>query len=499
MSSTEQPAAPPSGHSEVRLVARNTSYLAAAQIITIPVSAALNALYARFLGPAEFGLFYLAGTMCALGILVAEWGQQGTLPALVARDRSQAAGFLGTGFAWRGAASGFIYLLLAGIAYLLGKDGLFHWILAACFIQAVLNSLAGGYKDAIRGFERTDIPAIAHVVQQLLLFVTVVAVLVVGGRLNALLITGIFVPMVIVVGLSRASRRVGIGPLEVKRANFGTLMLMGTPFVFNDIAMALQPIVDAMFLSRLAPDEVTGLYAVTRRLIGVLILPATALIGSLYPTLCRLWEESREGFVRTMRDALSGVALLAAPAALGCGLYPELGIWIFGREEFGPAETNLRVMAVFLFLVYFSLPIQSAVLAAGKRRAWSIIQCLCIGVSLTLDPLLIPWFQTHMGNGGIGLCVAAVLSESLVVIGGLVLMPRGIVDHGVVRTLLLTLLSGALMAAAAFAMKDWVNPFVAAPIAVIVYFVAALLTGAIRKSQRDAILHGVKRRMPRFF
>jgi O-antigen/teichoic acid export membrane protein len=337
------------------------------------------------------------------------------------------------------------------------------------------------------------------VVQQLLLFVTVVAVLVVGGGLNALLITGIFVPMVIVVGLSRASRRVGIGPLEVKRANFGTLMLMGTPFVFNDIAMALQPIVDAMYLSRLAPDEVTGWYAVTRRLIGVLILPATALIGSLYPTLCRLWEESRDGFSKTMKDALGGVALLAAPAALGCGLYPELGVWIFGRAEFAPAETNLRVMAVFLFLVYFSLPIQSAVLAAGKRRAWSIIQCLCIGVSLALDPLLIPWFQTHMNNGGIGLCVAAVLSESLVVVGGLLLMPRGIVDRVLVRTLLLALLSGALMAAAAFAMKGWVNAFVAAPIAVVVYFAAALLTGAIRKSQRDAVLGGVKRRVARFF
>jgi O-antigen/teichoic acid export membrane protein len=296
----------------------------------------------------------------------------------------------------------------------------------------------------------------------------------------------------------RASKRVGIGALEVRRANFAILLALGTPFVFNDIAMALQPVVDAMFLSRLAPVETVGWYAATRRLIGLLILPATSLIGGLYPTLCRLWAESKDAYAGTVRGALNGVALLAAPAALGCALYPEIGVAIFGEKDFGPAENNLRVMAVFLFLVYLTMPLGTAVLAAGKQRAWSVIQSLCIIVSVALDPVLVPWFQVRTGNGGIGLCVAAVISESFVIIGAIALVPRGVLDRSVLRTVALALLSGAAMAAVAFALKNRITPFVAAPVAVLTYIAVALISGAITKSQRDAVLGVLRRRFARF-
>jgi O-antigen/teichoic acid export membrane protein len=472
------------------------AYLAAGQLLTMPLAAIMNALYARFLGPADFGLLYLAGTMCALGILVVEWGQQGALPALIARDRTRAAAFLGTGFAWRGLMAVVVYLALAGIAWLLGHDGVFQWILAGSFLAYLTNSLAGGYKDSIRGFERTDIPAIAHVAQQVLMILVVVPVLLLGGRLNALLVVGFMVPIAVIIGLSRASKRVGIGALEPRREHLGVLLIMGTPFVFNDVAMALQPIVDALFLSRLAPEEVMGWYAVTRRLVGLLILPATTLVGSLYPTLCRLWAANRDGYTQTTRDALKAVALVAAPAAFGCALYPEIGVSIFGRDEFGSAEDNLRVMSIFLFLLFFSLPISSAALAAGRRTSWCILQCACVAVSLTLNPFLVPWFQENTGNGGLGLCVTAVVSESIVVATGLLLV-RGVIDRDVLRTVGLALLCGVPMAAIAFVLQDRVSPFLSAPLAVCAYAAAALATGAVTVAQRDAVIGIVRRRFPR--
>jgi O-antigen/teichoic acid export membrane protein len=455
-------------------------------------------VYARYLGAADFGLVYVAGTLCGFGILFVEWGQQGVLPALIARDRSQAAGLLGTSFAWRGAAACVVYLVLASLSLVLGYDSLFQQVLALTFLAALLNSLAGGYKDSIRGFERADIPAIAHVAQQVLLCLVVVTAVLLGGRLFALLIVAILIPFVTVVGLSRASKPVGIGALQARRENLKILLFMGTPFVFNDLAISLQPLVDAMFLSKLAPEEVVGWYAVSRRLIGLLILPATALIASLYPTLCRLWAESTDGFASTFVGALNGVALLAVPAALGCALYPEIGVAIFGGKDYGPAEDNLRVMAVFLFLVYFSMPIQTALLAAGKQRACSIIQFLCIIVSVVLDPLLVPWFQERTGNGGIGVSVAGVISESLVVICGIAIMPRRVFDRSVLRTVALAILSGAAMVAVAFALHGRISSFVAAPVAVLAYMAAALVSGAVTKSQRDAVIRELRRRFLRF-
>ncbi len=473
--------------SEGRLIAKNMAYLTAAQVLTIPLSIGLNLLYARYLGPRDFGLIYLAGTLCGFGVLVVEWGQQGVLPAMIARDKSQAGVLLGSGLAWRVIVACVVYVVLAVIAVLLGRDGLFQWVLAGCFVQAVWTSLAGAYKDSIRGFERTDIPAIAHVAEQLLLFLIVLPVLLLGGRLNALLVTGMVFGMVPVLGLSLLYKRVGIGELRVSRTVMLAMLGMGTPFALSNLFLALQPFVDALFLARFSSPESVGWYSVTRRLVGVLILPAMTLVGSLYPTLCRLWEESEAGFLETTRDAVKGITLVAVPAALGCALYPEVGVAIFGEGKFAPAEDNLRVMAVFLFLVYFSMPFSTAALAAGKRRAWTIVQLLCVAAGLLLDPWFISWFQAHYNNGGLGQCVATVVLESIAIAGAIFLMPRGILDRGTLRIMMLAAVSGIPMVVGAAALKSRISPFISAPIVLAAYVVAAVLTGAISAAQlRDA-------------
>ena len=45
-------------------------------------------------------------------------------------------------------------------------------------------------------------------------------------------------------------------------------------------------------------------------------------------------------------------------------------------------------------------------------------------MSLVLNPLLVPWFQQRAGNGGLGVSVATVVSEVLMVAGGFWLAPE---------------------------------------------------------------------------
>jgi O-antigen/teichoic acid export membrane protein len=235
-----------------------------------------------------------------------------------------------------------------------------------------------------------------------------------------------------------------------------------------------------------------GWYAVSRRLVGALLLPATALIGALYPTLCRLHATDRESFTRTTNGALRSVALLAVPIALGCGLYPQIGVALFSRQYFRPAEDNLRIMAILVALVYFSMPLGICIMAAGRQRAWGLVQCLCVAVSLVFDPLLVPVFQRRTGNGGLGLCIAAVMSEAVMIACGVALAPSGVFDRGLRRLLGLTLVSGAaMMVTAQIAKPLW--PVIAAPLSLLAYTGALWLTGGVDNSQVAAIWAMVRR------
>jgi O-antigen/teichoic acid export membrane protein len=502
-SSQTSGATPPSGATPdpvapggQRSLFRNTVYLTAAQAATVPIAVVSNALLGRYLGPEEFGYIYVAGTMCAFAVLALEWGQQGALPALVARDRSRAGAYLGTALTWRFLMSLVISGALLLVCALLGYDSPQTWAIMLTFPASVLSSGAGAFKDTNRGFERTDIPALAHVAQQLLVVLALTPVLLLGGKLHAVLITQMVVVALIILALARALRTLNVGPLRFQRSALKSLFSLGTPFVFFDLAMVLLPNANATFLKKLAPDEVIGWYGVSQRLIGLLIFPASALIGALYPTLCRLHLEDRAEFTRVARNALYGTSLLAVPAAVGCGMFPEIGVAIFGLEKFGGAVAHLQVMSAFIFLVYFSMPLGTSILASNQQRAWAAVQCLCIMVSLVGNPFLIPYFQKRSGNGAIGTCFALVISEVVVVCFGLWLAPRGIFNRELAKSLLLGALSGAAMAGAAWVTKP-ISIFLAVPSAIGAYVLVAWLSGFLQPATIDLVKGIVARKLRR--
>lgn len=476
---------------------RNTFYLTAAQAITIPLSVASNALIGRYWGPEEFGHLYLASTLCAFGVLGLEWGQQGAVPALVARDRSKAAAYLGTSLAFRSGASLGVAAILAAICWVLGYPRPVLWAVALSFPLAVLNSFGAAFKDTIRGFERTDIPALTHVAQQLMLALVLVPVLAFGGRLRALLIAQIAVTTLVALYLKRSLRHVGIERLAVNRSVLRPLVNLGTPFVFFGLAMVLQPSINAAFLSKLVPEEVVGWYGVSQRLIGLLIFPATALVGALYPALCRLHVEDKVEFVKVTRSSLYGVSLVAIPAAVGCGVFPEIGVSIFGGAKFGGAADHLRLMSAFVFLVYFSMPLGISILASDRQRSWTFVQSICLVVSLVGNPFLVPYFQTRMGNGAMGTCVTLVVSEVLVVGCAVALSPRSLFDRSFLRSFLLASLAGAAMATVGLTLKP-VSLTLAVPLAGLVYVAVAWLSGAVQPATSDLIKRGISRRLARF-
>ncbi len=479
-----------------RHVLKNASLLVAAQLVATPISVLINAMMARYLGPAEFGNLYLALTFANFGLLFVDWGQGTMLAGEVARARSRAGELLGSALLWRGATSAAAYLALAIVARWLGYSAPFRDVLSLTLIGFYLGTLTGACQDIIRGFERTDVAAAGTVGWQIVNALLTVPVLLLGGGLRAVLLAQAACALVTLIVTLLALRPLGIWPVTLRRETSRELFSKGGPFVLFSFAMMIQQNIDTVFLSKLASATVIGWHAAARKLFGVLLYPANALIVALYPTLCRLHSEDLPEYRRLTQSALSNTAVLAVPIALGCFTYPELGIQLFNPASFGPAEDNLRVLSLLLFLGYLSMPMSSALLAAGRQRPWAMIQLACAVVSLIIDPIAIPWFQRRTGNGGLGVCVASVVSEVLMVGAGVALLPRGIVDRTLARRVLLALLAGGAMWLAARLLHG-LTPWLAAPLSVVVYVVAARALGAIDASQIQALRAIIGRRLGR--
>jgi O-antigen/teichoic acid export membrane protein len=405
---------------------------------------------------------------------------------MVARERGRAGEWLGSGLALRGLLLAPVVLLLFAGCAALGYDAGFLGVLALVLAALVCAAVSNACQDAFRGFERTDFGAKSYVAWQALTVLVVLPTLLLGGRLIAFLVAQAACAGVGALVLLRCLGPMGVPALLVRRAALRALFAAGTTFLVFNLVLALQTNLDAVFLSRLATPEAVGWNAAARKLTGVLVFPANALISALYPTLCRLHGTDASAFGATARSALRASLLAAVPVALGCGLFPELGIALFGRAGYGPAADNLRVLAGFLLLVFVSMPLGTTLVAAGRQRAWAAVQFACVIVSALFDPLLVPWFQSHAGNGGLGVCVTNVGSEVLMVGGALWLLPRGVLDRTLLRSAVVALGGGLAMAAIGGAGAA-LTPYAVAPLAVLGYAGVVWLSGEFGPAQLRAL------------
>jgi O-antigen/teichoic acid export membrane protein len=217
------------------------------------------------------------------------------------------------------------------------------------------------------------------------------------------------------------------------------------------------------------------------------------MMSALYPTLCRLWVQSRPDYLATAQGTMRATIMVTVPMAVGCAMFAEIGVLLFSRDAYGPVQDNLHVMAAVVLLLYLSMVIGTCLNSAGRERIWTASLAACLLINGLLDPFLVPWFQSHTGNGGLGANIATIVSETAIVVAGCFLLPRGILTSSVALSALKALLAGAAMAGAAWLLRGHLNILVAAPISLVVYGGVLYLIGGI-DAQQLAMLRSVARR-----
>jgi O-antigen/teichoic acid export membrane protein len=152
------------------------------------------------------------------------------------------------------------------------------------------------------------------------------------------------------------------------------------------------------------------------------LFPVTTLSFAIYPTISRLWAEDRASYAALLRLALRAIAVIGVFAATGTALFADIPVnLIYGAERFGPAAAILRVLAIYVVLVYASILLGIAIAAAKRQLRYAVAQSLCVVVSVILDPILIPRFERLAGNGGLGVSASVVAAEVAMVAAGLAL------------------------------------------------------------------------------
>jgi O-antigen/teichoic acid export membrane protein len=461
-------------------VARNAFHLVLGQVATTALAIVFSAAVGRALGARDFGVYFLITSFATFAYVLVDWGQQFYVIREVARSPDRGSRLLGTALVLRIAGAALVMVPTGLVAWVLGYDARTCWFSVAFIVVSLPFFLAQSYGMVFRGRDRMGLDAWVSVVNKAALLALALTALSLGMGLSGVLVAQVLAGVVALALAARLYRRVTTGPLHFSGQIAREVIAGGSALATMMVAVSVQPYLDAIILSKLAPGEAVGWFGAARNIMGTLLAPALILGAAEFPRLSRAAADVAT-FKGEVRAALRPILWLGALGGVGTFLFADLAIGIiYGQRNFAPAGAILKVYGPGLFLVFIDVLFGNALTAMGRATALSVAKIGSVVLSTALDLILIPFFQRSTGNGGLGVVVAFATSEAVVFAGALFLLPRG--SFGASAALDVgRALGSAVLTALLFRLLPPVPIYVGLPACVLAFSLCSVALGLVRR------------------
>ncbi len=464
-------------------LAKNLLHLGFGQVATTALTMFFSAAIARTLGASEFGLLYLVTSIANFAYVFVDWGHGPYVTREVALRPNRSGDLMGSVLVVRAAMAAIVCVLVVALLWLLRYDARTQFLAGALILSLLPQYLGLSFSWAFRGRERMEFDALLQVALKFSALVVALVLLALGGRLVALVLGYVVSGAITFVFGVVIYRRLGFPPLQVTRRTAAELVRDGAPILAVSLVVAVQPSIDANILYKLVPQAVLGWHGTAWAIAGTLVAPATILGATMYPRLSRATSTPVD-FNRALRTVFRPLLLVAVLVSGGTYLFADFAIGvIYGRQHFGPAADILRAFAPALVLIYIDMLFAHAILALQRAGPLAKAKVFAVVATTAAELAVVPWFQAHYANGGIGIVLSLACGE-LVMVGASVYLLRDVIDKAMLLDVLRGLVAGA-MAVGIMRSLPAITPLLGIPLFIGSYALLAILVGAVTRTDLE--------------
>ena len=471
-------------------IAKNTSYFTLALVIQKLISLTYFTLYARVLGPADLGKYYLAISLTSIFAIFIDIGLSNVLTREVAKYPDKASNWLGTVLAIKIPLAIITTLAVVLFVNILGYPLLTKELVYISIISMVLDSFTVTFFAVSRGFHNLKFESVSSVIVQSIILVVSLMVFHYGGGVRWLMFSLVLASSFnFCYSLFVLWRywRLPVRPLW-RRTWIKKAILLATPFAGYGIFQRAYIYLDTVLLSKISGDVATGIYQIPFKIINALQFLPMAFIASLYPALSLYWQENREQLSITFNRAMHYSAIISLPLTIGGWVVAEPLVAIFSSSYTG-AVWPLRLCLIALPFMFLGYPIGSLLNACDEQRANTRNMLIVLITSVVMNLLLIPPL------GAVGASITVVITNGLLVLLGLI-SAKKIAPHlwRWLKQFGQTILASLIMGVIVWLLRPYCNVFVVIIIGALVYGLALLLTGSLTKADVQSVIQSFRRR-----
>jgi O-antigen/teichoic acid export membrane protein len=431
-----------------KTIARNFSIMLGANAVTWISSFVLLLFLPRYLGSEDYGRLYLALSIKMMLNLLIDFGGNYLITKEVARSEKVGSKILNSFLMLRILLWVVALGILILMTHLLGYSDQVNFLLMIMAITMLWEAGLKGFTAYFQGIERMEYPSLGLIVERLFVAAVAIVVLLMGGtsiEVAAVMTGGVLLHLIVVFWYSRKFVTLSFN-LDGKMFS---LLQSGLPYFLFSLFSVIYYRIDAVMLSSMTSESVTGWYGGAYRFFDMVMLLPMIYKTVIFPVFAKLWKDEDGVLQDTISRSLKLILMLGIPTAILIFAFARNIIDLFmGLEEYGPAVVVLQIFALSIPVIYVDLIIGSVILgAANKQKGWAFVGFLAIFLNIGVNYLLIPMTQTAYLNGGIGAAVATLITELFMFVSALYLLPSGYLTKFRFSYLGKPMLAGATMGA----------------------------------------------------
>ncbi|QEM69133.1 flippase [Geobacter sp. FeAm09] len=344
----------------------NTGWLFLDKIVRMGVGLVVNVWVARYLGPAQFGLFNYAVAFVALFSALATLGLDGIVVREIVKEPARRDEILGSVFAMK-LAGGVATLLMAvaAVSFLRHGDAstrLLVGIVAAGTIFQAFDVIDFWFQSQVR----SKYTVYARNTAFLIIAGVKVFLILAAAPLTAFALAALAETALGAVGLVLAYRRSGLRLTAWRRSQGRCRELLrdSWPLILGSISVMLYMKIDQIMLGDMLGNAEVGIYTAATKISEVWYFIPSAIISSVLPAIIQTKNVHKDFYHRRLQRLFSLMAIMALLIAVPMTFLAPRIIFILYGDKFLP---SVGVLQIHIWATLF-------VFLAGAQSVWDLTE-----------------------------------------------------------------------------------------------------------------------------
>jgi O-antigen/teichoic acid export membrane protein len=468
--------------STVRRIAKNTSALLVAQVVSYLLGFFYGMYTARYLGPASLGILSFALAFTAIFAVLPDFGLQSVIMREVARDKSLAPKYRANISLMKIILVVITFGLIAltinlmdypeetiKVVYLIGLSVIF-----AAFTQV--------FFAIFLAYESMEYLAIGQILNAALMLGGVILAIryhfsVVAFATLYSIASLIFLGYGLAVYRLKFSNQASTSAAKIIEFDWSfwkPTIKQAFPFFLAAAFVVISFRTDIVLLSMMKGDMAVGWYSAARGLIEALLLIPGALLAAMYPVLSSFHISSQESLKLAYQKSFKYLLILGLPIAVGTTILANRIILAIYQSSFAQSITILQVLIWVVPFIFLNAMFGTVMGATNRQWLGMKVSLLCTISNVVMNIILIPRYSY------IGAAIAFIVSGLVAFILYFYFLSKLVSKIPAHKLIIKPVIASGVMALFLIFFGG-INLILLIPVAAIIYFAILLLLKAFSK------------------